>query len=103
MRLNIQAIPSKLFTVTRNENRHVLTAEISDLGPGFRFQLLYDDAMDVGMAVESSKTGNVVHYYLYDTIDTAEGDVSYWILMPTTESIRQYPLCKNTEIMLFND
>lgn len=102
MRLTLPPVQSRIFSVETVDGKIQMTAEISDFGPGFRFQSLYDDACDVGMAVQSSTTGAVVHYYLHET-EVKENEVVCWFLKPTTESIRQHPKCVNTLIMLFND
>lgn len=70
--LPIRTVDGKLFTWEKNWG----TTEISTLGPGFKFERIYDDACDVGFAIRS-QTGNVKTFYLY-TQSGNDGNIDYW-------------------------
>lgn len=74
-----------------------------DIRPNQRlFHRIYQDACDEGITLISSRTGHEVDYYI-DKIDTDEGDIWGWHLLPTPESIRKVPQAKGTSILLIND
>lgn len=105
MKLNITPFPSNHFTYDKETK--TLIAESSDL-LGNHFQRLYDDACDVGIAIQSVKTQKVVTYYLHKTVkpegrEFCVGEVVAWEYLPTTESIRQVPECAGTSVTIFND
>lgn len=60
----------------------LLTAEISDFGPGFGFGQVYDDACDEGMTLVSHKTGREVVFAVEHIERDCEGDLLYWDLRP---------------------
>ena len=81
------------------------TAEISDLAAvcnTFVFHWVYDDAMDLGLSIVSSRTGAEIIYAAEVDIDD-EGDVMQWTLYPTPESIQQHPSCLGTTVVVYND
>ena len=83
------------------DNRH-LCAEISDLGPGFEFGQVYDDACDVGLTVIDGYGKEGVFYVEKEQRDD-EGELQEYILLPTPETIRRIPKLKGVAIVLFND
>ena len=91
--------PSQMFHFDATGSGSV---EASDMG-NRHLQRLYDDAMDVGFAVKSSKTGDVVTYAMSHVEKDAEGELLYWRYEPTSESVRKYPFCRGSMIMVFND
>ena len=77
-------LPMTEFSSSRfsfQKDRRQLVAEISDLGNP-RFQAIYSDACDVGIAVRSERTGRVVRFALSRSVCDAEGDVQCWELAP---------------------
>ena len=85
----------------------LMVAEASDLGlrPGHVWEQLYDDACDVGIALRSHKTGVVTTWYLCegDTVKDADGDILWWVLKPTTETVRSAPTLAAYRLKVFND
>lgn len=98
MKYELLAFPSNLFTFQFGR----FNAEASDLG-NRHLQPLYDDACDVGFAIQSSKTGKTVVYVLVHTEVNADDEICYWEYEPTYDSIRWIPECANTRAMIFND
>jgi hypothetical protein len=98
MKFNVIEFPSRMFSWSGK----VLTAEASDLG-NRHLQPLYDDACDVGFAVKSEHTGEVVTYAMGEVKKDAEGELISWEYTPTTESERKVPACRGTKAIIFND
>lgn len=100
-------VPSDRFTYDGEEN--LLVIEASDLGPGFAFGRVYDEACDVGFTVVSSADVHAVFGVCIQVRD-GEGDVLYedWSLVP--ESARELRLharsgrrASETRVRIFND
>jgi hypothetical protein len=100
MRLPVLVFLSSQFTYTRKNK--TLVSEASDMG-NRHLQQIYDDACDVGFAVKSETTGNVVTYYMANVMKNSEDEVMGWEYHPTAESIRQIPECVDTKAIVFND
>lgn len=78
-------------------SRRRLTYKTNTLTP------FYDDAVDVGLVIQSAKTGKLVRYFLLNVTKDGDGDVEAWNYSPTTESIREVPECQGTSVTVFND
>lgn len=76
----------------------LLTAEISDFGPGFGFGQVYDDACDEGLTLVSHKTGTEVTYGVEHVERDREGDLLYWDLRPADRKLDYLPT-----VRIFND
>ena len=100
MRLNTSPILSDRFTF--NATTKLFIAEASDL-QNQHLNPLYDDAVDVGLVIQSSKTGQLVRYYMNSVVKDGDGDVESWNYYPTTESLREVPECAGTSVTVFND
>jgi hypothetical protein len=100
MRFNIIEFSSNQFTY--NAADRTFTSEASDLD-NRHLQRIYDDACDVGFAIKSDKTGEVVTYVMNSVKKDEEGDVEYWTYHPALESQRKIPSCRDTMVMVFND
>lgn len=58
----------------------------------------------IGLTLTSAKTGVSVDYYLdYTRTDEGEGEIQFWLLKPTPESVRRVPSSTGTLIRLYND
>jgi len=79
-----------------------LVAECSDLGHG-AFHRVYPDACDEGVTMVNPDNGNEVTFYVAHTECDAEGDLLYYSLVPTPESVRKVPTCKGLRMTIFND
>jgi hypothetical protein len=100
MILSLPQIPMSKFHW--DAESRVLSAEISDLNNP-RFQRIYDDACDVGLAVRSDRTGETVSFYVAQEHKDREGDVQSWVLEPIPEHIRKNPCLMPLRIRLWND
>ena len=74
------------------------------LGVPVQFDLLYEDTIDVGIRMVSTRTNQVATYYVSKTHKDREGDVTHWTLLP----IQDGPQRKNmnimrTKVIIFND
>ncbi len=91
------------FQLQREGDKRKLVAELSDLGPiTFNpFHQVYPDSADEGLKVVGFKQDAdfVVNHVERDR----EGDLKFYKLIPTRESIRKVPALKNFEMILFND
>lgn len=105
MKLQLTPISSVRFTY--DVTTRTFSAEASDLRPAVFLARLYDDAMDVGFVMKSSKTGAEVTYVLeaeHREPATEElGDITHWTFTPTHESASKYRECVNTKVKIFND
>lgn len=70
------------YTPARNE----FTAEISDLGRGFNFGRVYDDACDVGVTVVSARTGREIVFAVEHEDRDREGELLSWTLRPANRN-----------------
>jgi hypothetical protein len=100
MKLNLHPIQSNRFGF--NPQTGVIYAEASDFnGINLRSQI-YDDACDVGLAIQSSVTGVVITYHLSQE-ETKDGEVTAWKYLPVPEDVRKHPECAGTSVTIFND
>jgi hypothetical protein len=89
---------------THDKAKKALTAELSTLGY-LRFENLYDDACDVGIAIRNHKINSMTMWMLVDTIDTIErdGEVLGWNLLPAPGEEIRCPALKGYKMVIFND
>ena len=103
MRLTLVEHSSRQFSYSDKDKTFV--SEASDLD-NRHLERIYDDACDVGFAVKSEKTGNVVVFVMSGTFNTQTGDESElagWNYEPADFSIRKYPECIGMKATIFND
>lgn len=95
--------PVSLLTPTPVARQHfsfiedMLVAEISDLGPAFRFGRVWNDSCDEGLTLVDANSGRRV-VYAVDHVERYQGDLLYWDLIPASLALRSQPA-----IRLFND
>lgn len=84
-----------------------LSVEISTLeanhNEGEVLGQVYDDACDEGFIIVSKKTGRDAVFAINETVKDSEGDVRYWTMVPTRDTVRRLPQLKGWEVMVFND
>jgi hypothetical protein len=105
MKFNLIPFPSSIFSWMRTANGMKLVAEASDMG-NRHLQPLYDDACDVGFAVESVHTGAVVTYVLSGPFYREDGEdreLAGWNYIPTLDSCQRIPDCIGTSATIYND
>lgn len=79
----------------------LLVAEMSDLGPGFRFGRVWDDACDEGLTVVSVRTGRQVVFAVEHEERDREGELLFIDLLPADRRVqREFP---SLRVRLFND
>ena len=78
-------------------------ADISDLGPDFSFDRVYNDAYDVGFVMVSHKTGAEVKFVITTHCTDREGDITHWELVPVSEAIRANPKLNGVIVTIWND
>ena len=100
MKFNVIEFPSDHFTYSKHSN--CLTSEASDMG-NRHLQPLYDDACDVGFAVKSSTSGEVVTFHMVKVMTDGEGEVTGWEYELTAESARKHSECGRMTAVVFND
>lgn len=101
-------IPYNTNQFTINKFAKTFVAEASDLRAAGQslFGQIYEDACDVGLMLESSKTGSVARFYLEaieTTHNTDEGEILNWTLLPTSDAVRRHPALNGWKMIIFND
>ena len=92
-----------MFTVKQDMwKNYVFSTFISDLGKDFHFTRVYNDSLDEGLTIVSSKTGKAVTFAI-NKVDKLEGNIRYWELTPVKESIQKVPEAKKCKVLIFND
>lgn len=102
MKLQPTAYPAERFTFSK-AGKSIVT-EASDLGirPGRPvFERLYDDAVDVGIAIRG-RSGKVATFYL-DESNAENEDGEVWTFRPTTETLRALPQLAGYHVTVIND
>lgn len=103
MRLTLVEHSSRQFTYTDADK--TLVSEASDLD-NRHLERIYDDACDVGFAVKSEKTGNVVTFVMSEPFYRGEGEdreLAGWNYEPADFSARAFPECRDMKALIFND
>lgn len=95
MLLKPTRVSSKSFSYTLYDR--TFTAFASDLGPGFRFGRVYDDACDEGLTLVSHTTGIEVVFRI-ENVHTEEGDILSWELVSVTPTYKG-----RYSMIIFND
>jgi hypothetical protein len=89
-----------------NPESKMLVVELSDFGLPvgmLPFGQLYDDACDEGFAIYNHRTGSTTFWHTAADVRDADGDLTTWILQPTTESCRKHPGVQNYTMHILND
>lgn len=107
MKLPLIPVSSSVFTVDkpfRDSVARDIVAVISDFGKGFSFGKLYDDACDVGLAVQGPN-GQISEWYVSDIGYSPFNydDLIGWTLRPTSDTVRKYPDLKRYKMYVDND
>lgn len=76
----------------------------SDLGAAGEplFGPIYGDAADLGCVLVSPRTGAETVWFVART-ERLEGDVLYWVLQPTSGTVRRFAALRGVEVWIFND
>jgi hypothetical protein len=89
-----------------NSQTKQLTTFASDLGSlqsgAPEFHRLYSDACDVGIDIVSAKTGTIATFYLGEA-EYRDGDLQFWPLFPTSETLKKQPQLAGSKVVIFND
>lgn len=86
-----------------NRLKKCFSAFVSDFGPSFHLSRVYPDRRDEGLILISDRTGRAVTFILTETKRDRGGDVEFWKLTPTAESLLKQPAASGVSIVLFND
>ena len=85
----------------------ILMCELSDLNHSKPFGRVWNDSCDEGLTIVSTKTGRCVDYVMHNIVysDNTGGDneVVHYVFVPTPESLKMVPECRNTKLMIIND
>lgn len=101
MKLELTPLCSSLFTHSVKDK--VLVTDVTDLGLRFAFSQLYDDACDVGLALQHEKTGNITTWYVSRDVHDNEGDLMHIELLPTYESVAANSAIVGYKMLILND
>ena len=103
----LQITPYNIKRFSHHLGNKTLVAEASDLNwkPGQDgFKQLYDDACDEGIAVYNPRTASTTYWHTEGNgVRDADGDLTHWVLRPTTESCRKHPGVQNYTMHILND
>lgn len=99
MQLHITPHSSSKFT--HNSRKKLLTADISDISN--KFEQLYDDACDIGIALYNEGTRSVSYWHTGELLKDREGELVGWVLRPTPETMRKCPATVGYTIRILND
>lgn len=91
---------SKLFSYDHDTN--TFTVWVSELGRT-PFGPIFNDAIDDGFSIVSAKTGLAPDFYVVLSEKDGEHELVAWHLEPTADTVRLFPLLKNTKVVVFND
>jgi hypothetical protein len=101
MKLNLIEMTSSMFSVDGKD----LVCEASTM-ENRHLQRIYDDAMDVGFAVKSERTGSVAVFVMSTPFYHGEGEdreLGGWKYTVSSESVRMHPECAGLTATVFND
>ena len=73
-----------------------------DKGKGLVFGWLYDDAIDVGITLVSSVSGQTSDWYLEQEVRRGDETVS-WEMRPTSDTVSRLPQLARYKLTIFND
>lgn len=94
--LTPRRVSSQHFHITATPMHWI--AEISDFGPGFQFERVYDDACDVGFTMVNKKTGGECVFVLDREERNKDQEILMWHFVSVTP--RHKDKCRAT---VFND
>jgi hypothetical protein len=101
-----QRYSTRDFIVDHKVKRMVIEASTL-AGPlrdgGVKFSRIYSDAIDSGIILVSHKTDKATVWLLDKAERDADGDITVWVLEPTTETLRKHPNLRGWEIHILND
>ncbi len=93
-------LSSKLFDYDHDTN--TFTAWVSELGPQ-PFGPVFNDSIVDGISIVSSKTAAIADFYITEKEMDREHDLVAWHLKPTPDTLKMFPLLKDTRVVVFND
>lgn len=67
------------------------------------FGRVYDDACDEGLKIRSERSGVMATFVVARTECDSEGDLRYWLLLPSTETLRRQPQLRGWTVVVYND
>lgn len=94
---------SKKFSYDSDTNS--FTAWASELDVGMTkpmFGRIFPDACDEGLYIVSAITGDEAGFAVYRASRNIDDDITSWLLTPTDETKRKFPLLKNATVTIFN-
>lgn len=94
---------SKKFSYDRDTN--TFSAWASSLDEGMTkhmFGRIFPDSCDEGLYIVSDKTGAEAGFAVDKEERNDDNDVAFWVLLPTAETRRKFPLLKDAKVTIFN-
>lgn len=86
---------------TYDASTKVFVGEISAVPTVLRE--MYNDALDIGFAMRSAKTGRIAYFCIETAERDREGDMYRWTFKPTSDSIRRNPNLEGVVVAVYND
>lgn len=81
---------------------NTFVCEASDLSRHDVSSLMYDDAIDIGIAIKSARTGVVTKFYCAETHRDNDHDITHWVFLPTSDHACNPDLAQ-LKVTIFND
>lgn len=78
-------------------------AEAATIGRSPMLGQIYPDSIDEGMILISAKTGAETKWVVVQEHHDDEGDLLFWELHPTAETLRKNPQLSGYTVTIFND
>jgi hypothetical protein len=94
----VKTINSKLLSYDAADKK--FSIDMSELRG---FERIYPDACDEGFAIQSDKTNDIAVFSVFKVEKDSEDDIQYWVLIPTTETLRDMPKIRYTTVFVYND
>ena len=96
----MKLLSTNRFTYDKSTKEFV--AEISELGSNV-FNRVYPDSCDVGFALVSHVTGKETDWVVQTEQRDPDGDILFWSLLPTSNSLRANPQLAGVTVTVMND
>lgn len=94
-------VSSKQFTYSAKSRCFI--AELSDFNGKELFHRVWPDSCDEGITMVSEGTGREATFVIDEEKYDKEGDLLWYKLIPTKETLRKVPEVSDTSIKIFND
>ena len=100
--MQLHPIPIHAKHFTCNAMHRLMVTEHSDIGNVRWFQL-YDDACDVGIAINNPYSGTTTRWYMCEELRDLERELRVTTFKPCSETLVKNPQLEGWEVHILND